>query len=363
MQRAPIHHHPSDERRVDLVCEGGGVKGIGLVGALALLEEEGFQVQNRAGTSAGAIVATLHAAGYSSRELYELMSRQNFAAFMDPTSLDTVPLIGQPLNVLTTLGIYKGEAFLQQMRTWLEAKGVHTFADLHYPDYQASDPPIYRHQVQVIVSDVTKERLLVLPRDAALLGVEPDALEVALAVRMSMSLPIFFEPVRWSNPRTGQQHVLVDGGMLSNFPIWLFDTPGEPPWPTFGLRLVEPDPKSPFAKEFPRSVLPHGRIEGLIEYLKSLVETMMEAHDRLYLEQDTFVRTITIPTLGVRTTDFTLSPQQAQDLYEAGRQAATTFLQTWNFPGYVAAFRRQKPPSRREQVARHLREWGEPVMR
>ena len=71
----------------------------------------------------------------------------------------------------------------------------------------------------------------------AVLGVEPDDLPVAEAVRMSMSIPFFFSPVRWKHPDGKQQLTLVDGGMLSNFPVWLFDTPDLPDWPTFGLRL------------------------------------------------------------------------------------------------------------------------------
>ena len=60
-----------------------------------------------------------------------------------------------------------------------------------------------------------------------------------------MSIPLFFEPVVHKDP-DGEQHVIVDGGMLSNFPVWLFDRrDGEPRWPTFGLLLVEPEPRKP----------------------------------------------------------------------------------------------------------------------
>src|SRR5436305_307633 len=81
--------------------------------------------------------------------------------------------------------------------------------------------------VQVIASDLSKERMLVLPRDARdQLGIDPDELEVARAVRMSMSIPMFFDPVVHQNPaNANEEHVIVDGGLLSNFPIWLFDCP------------------------------------------------------------------------------------------------------------------------------------------
>ena len=72
--------------------------------------------------------------------------------------------------------------------------------------------------------------MLVLPRDAReYLGIDPDELEIARAVRMSMSIPMFFDPVVHRNPTdTSDEHVIVDGGLLSNFPIWLFDSPAGP---------------------------------------------------------------------------------------------------------------------------------------
>ena len=87
----------------------------------------------------------------------------------------------------------------------------------------------------MIASDISARELLVLPRDAGSSASDPDELEVALAVRMSMSIPIFFEPVRIENPETNHEHVIVDGGMLSNFPVWLFDS-GDQEEPPIGRR-------------------------------------------------------------------------------------------------------------------------------
>ena len=77
---------------------------------------------------------------------------------------------------------------------------------------------------------------------------DPDELEIAAAVRMSMSIPIFFDPVVYHDPRKPHdQRLIVDGGLLSNFPVWLFDTPADhvPRWPTFGLLLVAPNQQAP----------------------------------------------------------------------------------------------------------------------
>jgi NTE family protein len=172
-----------------------------------------------------------------------------------------------------------------------------------------------------------------------------------------MSIPIFFEPVRVQNALTNHEHLLVDGGMLSNFPVWLFDCPeGEPPsWPTFGCLLVEPEPGIPIGERLPKPQ--HGRRggRGLVQLLSAMVHTMMEAHDRMYVEQATFARTIGIPTLGVGTTEFDLTPERKEALYQSGRDAAATFLESWDFDGYIREFREGKTHGRRDQVASQIK--------
>jgi len=310
------------EKYVDLVFEGGGVKGIALVGAFSVLERLGYEPQNMAGASAGAIVAALIAAGYRADELKEIVANLDYDQFKDQAIEDRLPM-GKTLSILKDLGIYEGEAFEGWMRGLLEAHGVRTFGDL----VRREDVDLkYRYKLQVIASDVTERRLLVLPKDAPSLGVtRPDDLDVALAVRMSMSIPIFFEPVRFTNRRTDQEHLIVDGGMLSNFPVWLFDAE-EPQWPTIGMKLTR-KPEAPIGGELAEPV-PRGGVTQVIGYLRSLVDTMMAAHDRLYVDQHDFdERTIAIDTLGVGTTEFDLSPERALELYDSGRAAAKEFLE------------------------------------
>jgi NTE family protein len=338
------------ELHADFVFEGGGVKGIGLAGALATLEERDYRAQNIAGTSAGAITAALLAAGYSASELREIIVSLDYRQFEDRGWEDKIPLIERSLSMLLDLGLYEGDRFLAWIRERLEAKGVRTFADLVHDEF--ADDPRYRSRLQVVASDVTTHELLVLPRDATKLGIEPDDLDVALAVRMSMSIPVFFEPVRIVNEKTGQVHVIVDGGMLSNFPVWLFDCPnGEvPEWPTFGLLLVEPKPRTPIGARLPAPRMTGKGPGAVIDYVKALAQTMMEAHDRLYVEQANYARTIPIPTLGVGTTEFDLSRERALALYDSGRWAAEKFLDNWDFEAYIAEFRTGKEHSRREAL-------------
>jgi NTE family protein len=309
------------EGYVDLVFEGGGVKGIALVGAFSVLEERGYEPQNMAGASAGAIVAALIAAGYGAGELKRIIAELDYDQFKDEALEDRFPG-GKTLSILKDLGIYEGRAFEEWMRGLLDARDVRTFGDL----VRREDVELkYRYKLQVIASDVTERRLLVLPRDAPKLGIEdPDDIDVAQAVRMSMSIPIFFEPVRFTNRQTDKEHLIVDGGMLSNFPVWLFDAE-EPQWPTIGMKLVQ-KPETPIGEELAEPG-PRAGITQVIGYLRSLVDTMMAAHDRLYVEQHEFDRrTIGIDTLGVGTTEFDLPPQRALELYESGRTAAAEFL-------------------------------------
>lgn len=330
---------PTNQNNVDLVLEGGGVKGIALLGALAVLDEHGYQPQNLAGTSAGALVATLYAAGYTHQDLYTLLMEQDFKKLADHTWLARIPLVGDPLSVVFERGVCKGDELVHLMRRLLKDK--QHFRDLIHPDY--ADQPRYRYRVQMIAADLMGRRMLVLPRDAQDLGVNADELDVALAVRMSAGIALFYKPVPWHNPQTNADAFMVDGGILSDFPVWLFDSEGEPAWPTFGLRLVEDDPPH---------WLPPGHLSrvNIIDYSKRLLTTMMEGHDRHFIENDSFVRTIMIPTLGVQTTDFSISKQQSQALYDAGRKAAETFLKGWDFEWYKAVYRRKKPAKHRDMA-------------
>jgi NTE family protein len=344
-------------KNCDLVCEGGGVKGIGLAGAYAALEEAGYAPKRAAGTSAGAITAALIAAGYTAAELKEVVLSLDFRQFEDKGWEDRIPLINNPLSILLDQGIYEGKKFLEWMQGMLAEKDIFTFKHLRTD----SDDPRYAYRLQVIVSDISSRELLVLPRDAHKLGLDPDKLEVALAVRMSMSIPIFFEPVRIQNKATNWEHVLVDGGMLSNFPVWLFDSDEPPECPTFGLLLVEPDPKTPITARLPKPEQSPRGAKGMLQLLTGMVHTMMEAHDRLYVEKAQYARTIGIPTLGVGTTEFDIPRDRALELYESGRSAGAQFLANWDFDAYIAAFRTGAPQSRRADLVAELEKVATPA--
>ena len=330
-----------DPNLVDGVFEGGGVKGIGLTGALSVVEARGYQLNNVAGTSAGAITAALVAAGYSADEIKNIIFDLDFSKIMDQDFLGRIPGVGPIIEEIKDLGVYKGDFFLNLMRQKLADKGKHTFKDLVMQGYE--NDPKYRYRLRVVVSDLTQGKMVVLPQDISSYGTNPDDLEIALAVRMSMSIPLFFQAVRLQNSTSTppSTSIIVDGGLLSNFPVELFDSDGVPAWPTFGFRLV---------RSGPLQVVKHD-INGPFSEIAAMLFTASSAHDAYYLSNDKFVRTITIDTGDISSTNFNLTADQKQQLYNNGIAAANDFLDHWDFDKYKQLYRTGAPqPRRRDQV-------------
>lgn len=324
----------------DLVLEGGGVKGIALVGAVAVLEERGYRFHRVAGTSAGAIVGSLVAAGVSAPRLREIMEQLDYRRFRDGTWLTRLGLPGQLLTLLRRSGVYRGEELRDWLREILDQAAVRTFADLRLEDPGASVSPGEAHRLVVMASDISEGCLRRLPWEYDRYGLDADDVEVVDAVRASMSLPYFFRPVKLRDRVADERRWLVDGGMLSNFPVDVFDRrDGQlPRWPTIGLKLsVRAD-----AAQGVRHP-----IGGVWSMSRAMLGTLTGFYDRIHLDREDVVsRTIFIDTGKVRTTDFDLDRAAAQQLYDNGRNAAEQFLDGteerpgWDFDDYVRRFRR-----------------------
>jgi NTE family protein len=176
----------------------------------------------------------------------------------------------------------------------------------------------------VIASDVSEGRMLVLPQDVAAYEdgdgkpLRPSELKVVDAVRMSMSFPFFYDPATLR--KDGREHLIVDGGLLSNFPVWLFD--GKPIHrPTFGFRLHPgTGGPGPYYAAVPRPLWE-------VPLLRALLHAATTAWDER-MELATRVRTVTIPTFEISTLDFGLSRDDAERLYQSGLAAATEFFRT-----------------------------------
>lgn len=185
--------------RADLVMEGGGVKGIGLLGAAVELARQGWTFPRVAGTSAGAIVGSLVAScvqtGRDVASLVEVMERLDYHKFRDSPFLGRFGVFGKGVDLLVHDGVYQGEYLVEWLETELARIGVRTFGDLRIDDDpDTSLAPHERYRLVVMASDVSRGQLVRLPWDYQHYGMVPDEQKVADAVRASMSVPFFFQP-------------------------------------------------------------------------------------------------------------------------------------------------------------------------
>ena len=320
------------------MLEGGGVKGVGLVGAYAQLTEAGYEFHRIAGTSAGAIVGALIAAGMSPSELERVMREVDYERFQDGSFVDHLGLVGKGWSLLFEKGIYEGNYLREWLDGLLTTLGARTFGDLRIEDPGSSLPPEKAYRLVVMTSDVSRGELVRLPWDYPRYGLEADDQPIADAVRASMSIPFFYEPVRFKGHDPQGREIdsfMVDGGMLSNFPIEVFDrVDGKAPrWPTFGVKLSA-RPASPELQRFDAS--------GTFGLARAMLGTMTSFHDQMHIDDPSVLaRTMFVDTGGVKATDFDIDEPTQGMLFDNGRSAASTFLRSWNFEGYVREFRRE----------------------
>ncbi len=274
------------------VFEGGGVKGIALIGALKRLEEEGVQLGRVAGTSAGAIIASLVAAGYTADELKEILEKKNFNDFADVANLfkkkwyqvlvQFFPLFFARFGY----GIFNTGNFCDWIKKLLSDKGISDFKS------------VKDKYLRVFAVDIVNQRLLQFDRDIC-----PD-MEVAEAVRRSMSIPFFFQAQQ-------EDHAfIVDGGVLANYPIDTFNDQGGLAT-TIGLKLISEEQK-----------LPPKVPANIFAYLLRIIETMQLAHERVHIEEAKWAKTIPIPTGTISTIKFDLTETEKQFLWKSGYEAA-----------------------------------------
>lgn len=320
--------------KADLVLEGGGVKGLGLVGAVMALMRAGYTFPRVAGTSAGSVVAAFLAAGADEKQLGEIMGRLRYDRVPD-RGAPHIPGVSEGLSLLIDRGAHPGRYIHRFVERELEKLGVTTFGDLRHDDLGA-DPTLARYRrwsLVVMATDVTHGRLLRLPWDYPLLHLDPDEQRVADAVRASISIPIYFEPVTVRDGDTGEETTLVDGGVLSNFPVEIFDrTDGaEPRWPTLGAKVM-PDLPAGAAQVFPAvalAPLPPVRL------LEQVVATAIVGNDQTYLEQPCVARrAIRVDTSAVGIVEFDVGPVTREAVVASGTRAAEEFLRGWDWARY-----------------------------
>jgi len=324
------------ELATDLVLEGGGVKGIALVGALLPLAEAGYRFPRIAGTSAGAVVASVLAAlqkrGEPADSLVDITRTLDYKKFRDRgfpgKYLGPLGSVADVLAVLFEGGAYEGDYLVRWLTGVLGDLGVHRFGDLRIED-PADDGTIHhQYALAVTASDVSRKRLVKLPWDYGDYGLDPDEQRVVDAVRASSSIPFFFESVSLRSAG-GNTSTLVDGGLLSNYPISIFDRLDDvrPRWPTIGIRLNALGITTPE---------PTQQVKGPVAMGVALVETAIEACQAEHvLEPCNVARSVSVDTDEVGEVDFDISEPQQDQLLAAGCRAGSRFLETWDYEQWL----------------------------
>lgn len=370
---------------VDLVQEGGGVLGVALLGYAYVLEQMGIRFFSLAGTSAGAINTMMLAAhGRIDEEkvprLIDRLANKNLYDFVDgsPRAKKIIAkgmqLFEQHSNyqmaglawqvfqmrgyLLAHLGFNPGDNFLNWVTDSLTDNGIHNLGDLKA--MRAELPPGLAirpgrddgrtleglsPRLVLVAADITTSTRVLFPEMAALYWEDPDSANPAYFVRASMSVPGFFFPLRltigdapsealrtaWHNlarfdSLPPKEALLVDGGLVSNFPIDVFHNPrAVPRLPTFGVKL------SPYRHAAKTITSP-------LNYLEAMFDSTQRVLDfQFFLTHPDYRRLVArIDTGGQNWLDFAISNEAKLDLFERGAQTAATFLRGFNWAEYKA---------------------------
>ncbi len=365
----------------DLVFEGGGAKGMVFAGALQAFEEAEYEQGRLMGTSAGSITAVLLAAGYMVDDILPSLSEKledgtpRFATFMGVpesfsddvlnaslikkvlTSID-LPLIPESWEgeadkaIIRGLlksriyrhifsfeeagGLYSADAFVEWLIEKLDADG-RNLSDKSLAQFHEATG---RH-LTVIAADITEGQMLVLNHNTA-----PD-LPVVMAVRMSMSVPLLWQEVIWQaswGTYRGDDiagHAIVDGGLVSNFPIELFlsTSPhvvalmGEPSEDVLGF-LIDEKKEVPDAPDKPGVVDDKSGIDlsqvASVRRIAGLANTMSQAHDK-FVMRDYKSKVVRLPAKGYGTTEFDMTDERREALIRAGYDVTKTHFETPTF--------------------------------
>jgi NTE family protein len=361
---------------VDLVTEGGGVKGIAVTGACYALERLGIRFRKIAGTSAGAINTVLVAASGNSIADKRVEKISNIALNMDLmrfvdggrsaqafvqaimddnqsflSKLNRMVSFTRNIdNVVRGYGINPGKhlyEWLDKTLSILNGGKTMTVGDLRTK--MRRGPHGIVGDVQLITSDITNRRKAVFPRDLRFYFNDPKSVRVSDLVRTSISIPFFFEPWKIkdfayeggfadnSDLINNENTTFVDGAMVSNFPLGIFDVPPDkiPAAPTFGI-LFDTKNKSDSHE-----------INSIIDYGLALIETMNDYGDRAYLREtqaDSRIIKISNRVQGktIKTIYFNLTDDEIISLFGNGIRAAFRFIENWDFQEYLYNIRSKR---------------------
>ncbi|MBR5688798.1 MAG: patatin-like phospholipase family protein, partial [Prevotella sp.] len=231
---------------------GGGAKAAAEIGALAYLDEKNCHIDYIAGTSMGAVVGGLYAAGYSGKEIEDLWLNRGWLTLFDQEAIGTGH--GRSFSdkygdaERTIFGLVDGDEFEERLRLALEKKGVTTFEDLKEKGVE------YRCTATKIINDVSIEKKVLSKGD------------LAKAIRASMSYPaplVGFKPVEIDGDK------LVDGGMLDNLPVDVVKDMGADITIAFDLEMRQKRKPNPLVVEGIGILIDHTLVSDVIKFTKT----------------------------------------------------------------------------------------------
>jgi NTE family protein len=295
-----------------LVFEGGGVKGVAYAGAVEVLEEQGILdgIIDVVGASAGAIAAMALGIGCDSAELTKIMEELDLKAFKDSPRLT---YLGKAYDAVKEYGVYRGDKLINWFKSLVKA-------------HLGNEMMTFRQHEARRVSGQKGLRSLYFIGTNLSTGYHevfshlhtPD-MPIVNAVRISMAIPLFFTPKRYG----ATNDLYVDGGVLNNYPITLFDRGNEKNPETLGLRV---DSFEEIAILRDHQTPKRVQIDSFQSYAKALYRTLTNVADnRLRFEEEDF-RTIFIDTLDVGTVDFNLKLEKKKEMIAQGRKGAADFF-------------------------------------
>lgn len=189
--------------KVGVSLAGGGIRGIAHVGVLKALEENNIKVEAIAGTSAGSIIATLYAMGYSPYYIYLLFKRYA----RDIINIRSKPIINGITNFIRNnkigiAGLSDGNEFEKMYDELARKKGFRLIGDIKMP-------------LLVSAVDIGEAKEYIFTNCASRKNIKDNYITeigIGKAVRASSSFPAIFCPCEYKN------HIFMDGGVLDNVP-------------------------------------------------------------------------------------------------------------------------------------------------
>jgi NTE family protein len=213
----------SHAQYTNLVLEGGGMKGIAYAGALEVLDSLGISdsIEQVAGASSGAMNGMMYALGYSGKEIRHLNLNTNFGKYNQVG----FPLIGGLIRVKKTYGYYKTDRLIEDLGKVMAAKGFSpdlTFEELNIAHQSGKNVKL----LYLTGANLTDQKTEVFSHETY------PTMRVLDAVRISISIPMYFEAVFMQpdgslvekKDADSTTKVMVDGGVLDNYPFFVFDT-------------------------------------------------------------------------------------------------------------------------------------------